>query len=175
MVYNKDVFIEELIRRRRAGKETAFKIGAVILGLVLVALAFHFFTSIFPFFFAIICILIFFMFKYTVKEYEYSFINGDLDIDMILGKRKRKNVLSCTAREIRLMEPADKKVEGDFTQVLDASVNARSEGRWYFICERDDGGRVLVYLNPSDRLLRAFKQVLGPRMKGEIPPEEKEA
>ena len=171
MVYNKDVFIEELIRRKRPGGETLFKVGAVILGLILVALAFHFFTSIFPFFFAVIVILEFFLFIYTVKEYEYSFINGDLDIDTILGKRKRKNVLSCAAREIRLMEPVTGKVEGEFTQVLDASVSPRAPGRWYFICERDDGSRILVYLSPSDRLLRGFKQFIGPRMKGEVPAE----
>ncbi len=162
----KDVFVEELIRRSRAGKEGAFKLAAVILGLVLVALAFHYFTSIFPFFFALICILIFFMFKYTVKEFEYSFISGDVDIDMILGKRKRKNVLSCSCREIQIMEYCgSRRIEGEFTRVLDASISTKSDDRWYFICEREDGSRILVYFNPSERLRDAFRQYLGPKMK----------
>ena len=61
MQNNRDIFVEELIRCNRAGKEGAFKVAAVILGLILCGLAFHYFTSIFPFFFGIICILIFLM------------------------------------------------------------------------------------------------------------------
>ncbi len=166
MQYNKDIFVEELIRRSRAGKEGLFRLAAIILGLILCALAFHYFTSIFPFFFAIICILIFFMFRYSVKEYEYSFISGDVDIDMILGKRKRKTILSCSCRDIKLMEPCgSRKAEGDFTSVIDASVSIKSPNRWYFICELADGNRTVVYFSPSDRMLEAFKMYLGPKMK----------
>lgn len=168
MQNNRDIFVEELIRCNRAGKEGLFKVAAIILGLVLCALAFHFFTSIFPFFFAIICILIFFMFRYSVKEYEYSFISGDVDIDVILGKRKRKTVLSCSCRDIKLMEKCSGKVDGTFTATIDASISVKSPNRWYFICELQDGSRTLVYFNPSDRLLEAFKLYLGNRMKLQI-------
>jgi len=169
MQNNRDIFVEELIRCKRVGKETMFKIGAVILGLVLVGLAFHYLTSIFPFVFAIICILIFFLFRYSVKEFEYSFISGDVDIDKILGKRKRKQVLSCSCRDIKLMEPCgSRKIEGNFSNTLDASVSVNSENRWYFICEVADGSRTLVYFNPSKRMQDAFKQYLGPKMKQQI-------
>ncbi len=169
MQNNRDIFVEELIRCKRAGKEGMFKIAAVILGLVLCGLAFHYFTSIFPFFFAIICILIFFMFRYSVKEYEYSFISGDVDIDVILGKRKRKTVLSCSCRDIKLMEQCGgRKIEGSFTSTIDASISAKSPNRWYFICELQDGSRTIVYFNPSERLLEAFKMYLGPKMKQQI-------
>ena len=169
MQYNKDIFIEELIRRERAGKEGLFRVEAVILGLILCGLAFHYFTVIFPFFFAIICILVFFMFRFSVKEYEYSFISGDVDIDVILGKRKRKTVLSCSCRDIKRMEYCgSRKPEGDFTSVIDASISVKSENRWYFICELEDGSRTLVYFNPSQRLRDAFKQYLGHKMKLEM-------
>lgn len=168
MQNNRDIFVEELIRCKRAGKEGLFKTAAIIIGLVLCALAFHFFTSIFPFFFAIICILIFFMFRYSVKEYEYSFISGDVDIDVILGKRKRKTVLSCSCRDIKLMEKCSGKVEGNFSTTIDASISAKTPNRWYFICELQDGSRTLVYFNPSDRLLDAFKMYLGHKMKLQI-------
>jgi len=163
---NKDIFVEELIRCNRAGGEGIFKIVSIILGLVLCGLAFHYFTSIFPFFFAIICILIFFLFRYSVKEYEYSFISGDVDIDVIYGKRKRKTVLSCSCRDIKLMERCSgRKIDGSFTSAIDASISAKSPNRWYFICELQDGSRTIVYLNPSERLLEAFKMYLGPKMK----------
>lgn len=162
----KDVFVEQIIRRKRAGKETVFKIAAVILSLILMGLAFIYIRILFPFLFALICVLAYFMFKFSVKEYEYSFISGDVDIDKILGKRKRTNVLSCSCREIQRMEYCgSRRIEGEFTRILDASISAKDTSRWYFICEVDDGSRTLVYFNPNGRMLDAFKQYLGPKMK----------
>lgn len=161
-----DVFVEQLIRRSRPGGEGLFKVGAVLIGLILMAAAFLFVRNFFPVLFAVIVILEFFAFVYTRKEFEYSFINGDVDIDMIKGKRKRSTVFSGSCRNITVMAPCGDRAElsGDFTRTLDASVGAKYEGRWYFICERQDGTRELVFLSPNERLLDAFKGALGRRM-----------
>jgi hypothetical protein len=165
---NEDIFIEEIIRRVRGTQEMLVKIGAVLLALILLTVVFIFIRLFFPFFFALICLLLFYVFKYTVKEYEYSFIDGDLDIDVILGMRKRKRVFSTGSREIKVMAPFSKNEpvpEGEYTEVLDASISKSSPNRWYFICHKEDGRRMLVFFNPSERLRRAFKAHLGVRMK----------
>lgn len=164
--YN-DTFVEQLIRRERPGGEALFKCGAVLLGLILIAAAFLFARSFFPVLFALVVILEFFAFVYTVKEYEYSFINGDVDVDMIQGKRKRTNVLSVSCKEIGLMAPCGSHAEalqGDFTRTLDASIGPKAADRWFFTVKRQDGTAELVYLNPNQRLLDAFSGYLGRRM-----------
>ncbi|NLO47012.1 MAG: hypothetical protein GX111_01625 [Clostridiales bacterium] len=164
-----DIFIEELIRRGRGSKESMAKLGAVFLALVLILIAFKFTKIFFPFFFAVICILLFFTFKYTVKEFEYSFINGELDIDAIWGMRKRKTVFSVSCKEIKIMAPVSddgSELSGEYSLNLDASISKKSKDRWYFICEKADGSRSIVYLNPSERLKNAFKTYLGVRMRG---------
>lgn len=163
--YN-DTFVEYIVRRKRGGTELLMKIGAVILALILIALAFIFLKSFFPFFFAVVIILLFFAFKYTVKEFEYSFINGDVDVDRIDGKRHRKTVLSVNCRDISSMAPCEKgaQIAGDFTQTYDFSEGKSCPGLWYFIVEREDGTRYLVYITPSERLLNAFKLYLGRKM-----------
>ncbi|MBR5114027.1 MAG: hypothetical protein IK101_01885 [Oscillospiraceae bacterium] len=163
--YN-DTFVEHIVRRKRGGAELLVKIGFVVLALILIALAFWFLGSFFPFFFAVILILLFFAFKYTVKEFEYSFINGDVDIDRIDGKRRRKNILSVNCREITSMAPCEKgtEVSGNFAQTFDYSEGKGCPGRWYFTVERADGTSMLVYFSPSERLLNAFKLYLGRRM-----------
>ena len=168
-----DVFVEQLIRRYRPGGERLFKVGAVFIGLILIAAAFLFIRNFFPVSFAVIVILEFFAFVYTRKEFEYSFINGDVDIDMIQGKRKRSSVFSGSCRDISVMAPCDDKPElaGSFTRTLDASEGKKAENRWYFICERQDGSRELVYFNPNARLLAAFKGALGRKMEYTLPPE----
>jgi hypothetical protein len=168
--YN-DAFVEHLIRRSRPGGETLFKAGAILIGLILGALAFWWAGGFFSVIFTVIVILEFFAFVYTVKEYEYSFINGDFDVDMIQGKRKRRQVLSTSCKEIKLMAPADSgkyRPEGSFNNTYDFSVSKNSPGRWFFIIEREDGTRNLVYFNPNERLLKAFKDYLNKKMEYEI-------
>ena len=162
-----DVFVEQLVRRRRPGGETLFRLGAILAGLILITLAFVLARTFFSALFALVVILEFFAFVYTVKEFEYSFISGDLDIDMIRGKRKRRTIFSCSCRDISLMAPCGSHEEafaGTFTRTTDASESVNGEGRWFLICQREDGSRELVYLTPNERLLDAFSGYLGRKM-----------
>ena len=65
-----DVFVEQLVRRERPGGEALFKLGVLILGILLVGVAFLLAKSFFPVCFAVVIILEFFAFVYTVKEFE---------------------------------------------------------------------------------------------------------
>ena len=48
-----------------------------------------------------------FMFRRLNVEYEYLFLNGDLDIDKIMNKAKRKKVFSVNVGDLELMAPLD--------------------------------------------------------------------
>ena len=169
-----DVFVEQLIRRERPGGEFLFRCGMVLLGLVLLAAAYFLAHAFFPFFFALLVILEFFAFVYTVKEFEYSFMNGDVDVDMIQGKRRRKTVCSFSCREAALMAPVEGhegELGGHFTRRLDASISKKAPDRWMIILEREDGNRELLILSPNERLLAAFKGALGRKMEYKLPAE----
>lgn len=159
-----DIFVEQLIRRERPGGELLFRLGCIFLGFILITIAFVFGKSFFPVLFAVVIILEFFAFVYTVKEFEYSFVNGDFDIDEILGKRKRKQVFSCSAREIVSLQPVSEGAElpaGEFTRTLDASVSKNAPDRWRMIVERQDGTREQLIFSPNDRLMAAFRETMG--------------
>jgi len=167
-----DVFVEQLVRRERPGGEFLFKCGAVLLGFILITAAFVLARDFFPFFFALVVILEFFAFVYSVKEFEYSFMNGDVDFDMIQGKRRRKTVCSFSCREAVAMAPCDGHegdLSGSFTRKLDAAVSARAPDRWFLILEREDGGRELLIFSPNERLLAAFKGAMGRKMEYRLP------
>lgn len=169
-----DVFVEQLIRRERPGGEFLFKCGAVLAGLVLITAAFVLARDFFPFFFALVVILEFFAFVYTVKEFEYSFMNGDVDIDQIQGKRRRRTVSSFSCREAVSMAPCEGHegdLSGHFTGRLDASISPKAPDRWFIILEREDGSRELLILSPNERLLAAFKGALGRKMEYQLPEE----
>jgi hypothetical protein len=167
-----DVFVEQLIRRERPGGEFLFKCGAVLLGIILITAAFVLARDFFPFFFALVVILEFFAFVYTVKEYEYSFMNGDVDVDVIQGKRRRRTVSSFSCREATVMAPCqghEGELTGQFTNRLDASISPKAPDRWFLILEREDGSRELLILSPNERLLAAFKGALGRKMEYQLP------
>ena len=48
-----------------------------------------------------------FMFRRLNVEYEYLFLNGDLDIDKIMNKAKRKKVFSASVKDMEFFAPAD--------------------------------------------------------------------
>lgn len=172
-----DVFVEQLIRRERPGGEFLFRCFAVLVGLILITAALVLAKAFFPFFFALIVILEFFAFVYTVKEYEYSFINGDVDVDMIQGKRRRKTVSSFSCKTVTRMAPCEGhegELAGDFTSRVDAAVSKKAEGRWFLISEREDGSRELLLFSPNERMLDAFRGYLGRRMEYTLPEAHKD-
>ncbi len=167
-----DVFVEQLVRRERPGGEALFKLGVLILGVLLVGVAFLLAKSFFPVCFAVVIILEFFAFVYTVKEFEYSFINGDVDVDVIQGKRKRKTVFSCSCKEIAVMAPCEgheSTLAAEYTRTLDAAAGKKAADRWFLATERQDGTRELLIFNPNERMLEAFKGYLGRKMEYTLP------
>ena len=167
-----DVFVEQLVRRERPGGEFLFRCGAILAGLVLLAAAYLLARPFFAFFFALLVILEFFAFVYTVKEFEYSFINGDVDVDVIQGRRRRRTVSSFRCKDVTVMascEGAESRMEGEFSRRLDAAASSKGADRWFLITEREDGSRELIILSPNERLLAAFKGYLGRKMEYSIP------
>jgi hypothetical protein len=167
MKTHKDVFVEELVVRHRPAFAAALRIGAVLVGLLLIW-AFYYLTgmllgnAVFSALFALVCIGIFMVFRYLWLEYEYSFFSGEVDIDRILGKRKRSRLLSFSCRDIELMAPYspeyDHELNGQFQRKLDVRGSGRGERDWFIICRAQDGSRYIIALSPSERLLDAFRQ-----------------
>ncbi len=167
--YN-DVFVEELVVRQRPVFVTLIRLGTVLLGIVL-TIAFYFLTgwflgsygsALFPALFALVCIGVFMVFRYSGLEYEYSFYSGDVDIDRIRGKRRRKRMMSFNCRDIDLMAPYSEKYEstiaGNFAHKLDARGSGQGMRDWIILINSANGERSVLAISPSDRMINAFRQ-----------------
>lgn len=166
MTAGTDTFVEQIVRRR-PGDERLFKAGCILAGLVISALALWKLGVFAVLVIAAVAAAEYFCFIYAVKEYEYSLLGGELTVEMIRGRRKRKRMFSCACREISVMAPAGREggdVKAGCARSYDFSASAADEDRWYFIAERQTGERTLVYLSPDRRLLGAFKTHLGRKM-----------
>ncbi len=93
-------------------------------------------------------------------EYEYIVTNGDLDIDRIVAKRKRKRIFSASSKEFDVIAPVN---SSSFTQLdqtiknrIDASSSINSPDAYYFTLNYNNN-KTLVIFEPDDRMLNNFK------------------
>ena len=105
--YN-DVFAEDLVVRQRPLFVALVRCGSIVAGILLTIGAYfvtgmvlkNYSSAVFPMLFALIVIGVVMVFRFTGLEYEYSFYSGDVDIDKIVGKRKRTRLISFNCRDV---------------------------------------------------------------------------
>lgn len=94
-------------------------------------------------------------------EYEYIFTNGELDIDVIKGKRVRKRLISVNSKELELMAREDDSVFGaefkseSIVRTYDA-VYDKNAGEIYCIIFDNEGVRSKIDFQPPKALLEAM-------------------
>ena len=166
-----DTFVEELVVRRNSLKNLLLEVLIVIAAVALAAAVWLFLSPIFP---AMLVILVFGAYlgiKFQGVEYEYSFTNGDLDVDKIMAKRKRKRLVEINQKQIQVMAPYTAEYESvtkDYavSQVIDASASKNAAGRWFLIYEDQEGKYVFLVIQPSKRFREAMQKYIRSRMKG---------
>lgn len=85
----------------------------------------------------------------TAVEYEYIVTNNDMDIDKIVGRRKRKRLI--TVRLNTVSEWGEytegKKTDADATV---AASDATGIGVWYLVAKHEKYGKVMVLFTPTE-------------------------
>ena len=167
--YN-DVFAEDLVVRQRPLFVALVRCGSIVAGILLTIGAYfvtgmvlkNYSSAVFPMLFALIVIGVVMVFRFTGLEYEYSFYSGDVDIDKIVGKRKRTRLISFNCRDVELMAPYTEANEadanGNFVQKLDVRGTGAGMRDWFVIVKSEDGSRRIFAFSPSDKMINAFRQ-----------------
>lgn len=95
----------------------------------------------------------------TSIEYEYIFVNGELTIDKIIAKAKRKRMLTV---DVKTIEKMGTYKPGMFADSKDATVVVYSdtyagEGDLYMDFRHPTIGRTVVVVKTSERFEKALK------------------
>ena len=88
-------------------------------------------------------------------EYEYIVTNDEMDIDKIIGKRKRKRMISVDLRRTTDFLPLPECDKDDYDVVVQASGGLES-GAYCMFVEHSDYGRVKIVFDPNSRLRSAI-------------------
>ncbi len=104
--------------------------------------------------------LTYFLGTSTYVEYEYTFTNGELDIDKIIAKRKRVELLSADVRKFTAFGKYSEDMEdsGDLTTVISSDNIASHE--YYADFECDKYGKTRLIFAPDEKILEYIMDFL---------------
>ena len=144
-----DLYTEEIVKKEKTMKDTVIKVlliaGTAVSVLSLMVLGWL----------SIILIIAFAVADYFVMptldlEYEYLYVNGEIDIDKIMSKQKRKRVFSGDVASLELLAPSQSHELDHYRTRTDIKKNDFSSGK---------KGMELVIFEPSEVMLKDMKRM----------------
>lgn len=169
-----DSFMEYMIAEKQTAKTVLKKIG-IYFGALLLTLVSFFVMLMFPSVligFAPMVIVLIFYIAYRINtsfdvEYEYILTNGELDVDKITNKRRRKRLLTIHCKSFTVFAKVGDKeflsVEnGEFSKVIDAGAKSSALEDYYAVFYKN-GQKIKLIFNPTQKMIESFK-IYAPRV-----------
>ncbi|SEH76591.1 hypothetical protein SAMN02910265_02575 [Ruminococcus flavefaciens] len=108
-------------------------------------------------------------FQNTYVEYEYSFTNGELDVDKIIAKKKRREMLSTNVRQFTAFgKYSDDIEETDDMTIVFATDNIASHEYYADFTDESVGSARLVF-SPDERMLENITKFLPAKLRTKLP------
>lgn len=152
-----DIFNEYLVKRRNGPKQLLYKGLIGLAAIAVMALALYFLGI-----FALLVIVgvgvgLYFAYKEFDVEYEYCLTNDELDIDRIVSRERRKNVLNVNVRTVEILAPVEsehsaKMKNRSIRRTLDYSSGVNDSRRWFAIYDDPKAGKTLLIFDPPKKM-----------------------
>ena len=157
------IFKEQLVKRQSNTKDTLKRVGIIIAASIISVIALAMAQAIAPFIVVAIVFGAWFLMSFLKTEYEYSFTDGELDIDVIYNRSRRKRVFTARVNDFEIMAHVDDKMRmGEFSsaqEVRDYSSGVTNENTYAFLINYK-GKRLKVIIEPNELMLKAIATVL---------------
>lgn len=156
-----DYYTEQLVKQKTKTTSIFAKAGLIVGTILSVALAFLIPIAIIA---PVIMIVIdIFMFKRMDLEFEYLYVNGDLDIDKIMAKQKRKKVFETTMDDVEVVAPSGSIELRPFQKTKTFDFSSGEVGhKTYELVTVDKGQTIKIIFEPNETILEGMK-MLAPR------------
>lgn len=158
-----DTFFEQIVKKKKTPAEWAIIIGTIVVAAVLLLAILNIPNlMVIPILPTLIMVGIgyggWWLITSQNNEFEYCVTNGDIDIDLITAKRKRKRIVSVVGRKVESLLPYDaaKVNEKTYQRVVIAAPSKKEAVLWCFTYHSKKNGHTLVVFQPDQRVLRAL-------------------
>lgn len=157
-----DLYTEVIVKRRATAKDMILK-GLLIAGSVLAVLSFFVMGIIGFIIFIAFAVADYFLLPTFNLEFEYLYVNGELDIDKIMSKQKRKRVYSADMSNLELMAPSNSHALDSYNRnnsikTLDFS-SKDPQNKTYTMIIKGEKGMERVIFEPNDVILGDIKRI----------------
>ena len=158
-----DVFIEHIVKHRLQAKNIIIML-AVAFSAMMITLVAGVFFAVPAFRFFVLLIIAgawygaFWVVKSSYVEYEYTMTNSSIDIDKIMGKSRRKRVISIDCHEVEICAAIDDSMHnGEFksnagiSKVIDCT--GYGDNDIYFLDIVNDKGKIRILFEPKESMI----------------------
>ena len=162
----RDVFKEQIVKKEPTLKSKLIKAGVILFIVVVFFFIFPYtgeFTVIIT---AILGFAAYYFFGTLNVEYEYIFTNGELDIECIYSKSRRKRLYSGVVRDFEIMTHVDDKNHASaFNSAAETKdySSGRTKDNTYAFLTAYKGKKLKIIIEPDDIMQQAFSTVITPR------------
>ncbi len=160
-----DIFVEKIVARKKGLKENILSILLIIIS-VIVAVVAGLMIGPRGIVFLLVAGLIFgnwYLISSFNIEYEYSITNGEIDIDKIINKRKRKKIFTADCKDIEIMARITSKKYNESIATVPNRIKAVSSMESpdvYFAMLNTNGKRSLIYFEPNEKMMKTLKSII---------------
>lgn len=156
-----DYYTEQLIKKQTTMKDICVKILLILAVVMSVLIVFLFPLGIILPVAVIVAAVIFF--RRLDVEYEYLYVNGDLDIDKIMHKAKRKRLFSMSVNDLELLAPVDAVELRQYQRAKTYDYTSCSgQGKVYALVVAERGQTKKILFEPNETIIEGF-YLLAPR------------
>jgi len=159
-----DVFKEQIVQRKQTFKDVAIRICLIILVFLIFIVSFA--IGLGPLAVFVVAAAGFgaaYLMSFLRVEYEYVFTNGELDIDIIYNRSRRKRVFSVHVNDIEVMAHVDDNAHAhefqNFQDFRDYSSGETTPETYVFMLNYQTK-RTKVIIQPNEKMLKAISGVL---------------
>ncbi|MBR6792612.1 MAG: hypothetical protein IKM49_05815 [Ruminococcus sp.] len=163
-----DNFAEQLVKKEKNSADKAKTVLTYVFGILitvlLVVFAFLQMGTVFCMLGLILAVGsgygTYFIGQNSYIEYEYTFTNGELDIDKIIAKKKRIELITAETRKFTAFGKYTDDLEEseDMTVVLSSDNIASHE--YYADFEHPEHGSTRLIFSPNEKMLESIRRAL---------------
>ncbi|MBR7092160.1 MAG: hypothetical protein IKI50_03190 [Clostridia bacterium] len=160
-----DSFVEQIVPRKNGARQW-FVIVAVTLAAALLCAFLLLFLLPYVGVVAIVPVIALIALAWWIvsgqsTECEYCITNGDLDIDLIIARRKRRRMVSVHGVRVEKAAPYRPELFADrYDRTVMAASSPEAPDVWAFTYRSKKNGYTLVLFEPNERVLDAFLRIL---------------
>jgi len=158
-----DVFKEQIVKRKSTHKDTLIRVGLIMAVILILFISSMFIPQFMPILVLAAGFGAWFLMSYLKVEYEYAFTDGELDIDAIYNRSRRKRVFSAKVNDFEIMAHVEDNMHTSAFQnaqeVHDYSSGVVSNDSYAFMLNYK-GKRTKIIIEPNEVMLKALAKVL---------------